>query len=122
MLVVGDSLIRKRLNDLARELGLASEEDAINYLLNIYGRYGSAIKYAKILEESARQVRELAGEFKKTIEATNELKALCREANELEELMNTLGKPYVTHCLSTGRVEEIKKVINAVLNFCSLSR
>lgn len=105
MFIVTDPLIKRRLRDLARELGLNNEEEVITYLLNNYSKY----KY----------VSDDYGQLVNTADPWSELKDLCSERNKLLSLLNILSRKYASHCIGVSNVEELRKIVSELLSLCT---
>ncbi len=124
-----DPLIRRRLEDEARELGITADE-FLNMLLNIYARYGKNGKLSafKALGESIDAINSTVEKLNKSIKSLYEISDVLRNSDviqiitavrdlcnsvgkdDIEWLMSVKEKKYLVHSIGTNRVTLISKV------------
>jgi hypothetical protein len=124
-----DPLIRRRLEDEAKELGVTADE-FLNMLLNIYARYGKNGKLSafKALGESIDAINSTVEKLNKSIKSLYEISDMLRNSDvvqiifavrdlcnsvgrdDIEWLMNVKKKKYLVHSIGINRVTVISKV------------
>jgi len=124
-----DPLVRRRLEDGAKELGVTADE-FLNMLLNIYAKYGKNGKLStfKALGESIDAMNDTVEKLNKSIKSLYEISDMLRNSDvvwvmfavrdlcnsvdkdDIEWLINVKGKDYLAHSLGKNRVALISKV------------
>jgi hypothetical protein len=127
--LIRDPLIKRRLEDEARELGITADE-FLNLLLNIYAKYGKNGKLSvfKALGESIDAMNNTVEKLNKAIRSLYEIsdmlrnndvtwvalavKDLCNSVSrdDIEWLISAKEKNYLIHSLGKNRAELLSKV------------
>jgi len=124
-----DPLVRRRLEDGAKELGVTADE-FLNLLLNIYAKYGKNGKLSafKALGESIDTINDTVEKLNKTIKSLYEISDMLRNSDviwvifavrdlcnsvdkdDIEWLINVKEKEYLAHSIGKNRIALISKV------------
>jgi len=124
-----DPLVRRRLEDGAKELGVTADE-FLNMLLNIYAKYGKngKLNAFKALGESIDAINDTVEKLNKTIKSLYEISDMLRNSDvmwvmfavrdlcnsvdkdDIEWLINVKEKEYLAHSIGKNRVALIAKV------------
>jgi len=124
-----DPLVRRRLEDGAKELGVTADE-FLNLLLNIYAKYGKngKLNAFKALGESIDAINDTVEKLNKTIKSLYEISDMLRNSDviwvifavrdlcnsvdkdDIEWLINVKEKEYLAHSIGKNRVALIAKV------------
>ena len=124
-----DPLVRRRLEDGAKELGVTADE-FLNMLLNIYAKYGKngKLNAFKALGESIDAINDTVEKLNKTIKSLYEISDMLRNSDviwiifavrdlcnsvdkdDIEWMINVKEKEYLAHSIGKNRVALISKV------------
>jgi len=127
--LIKDPLIKRRLEDEARELGITADE-FLNLLLNIYAKYGKngKLNAFKALGDSINAINDTVERLNKSIKALYEISDMLRNSNvmqiisavrdlcnfvsrdDIEWLISAKEKNYLIHSLGKNRAELLSKV------------
>ncbi len=108
-----DTLTRKYLEQLVRELGLHDEEEAIQYLAQLVNRYGKKISAVRAMNEAAERLEKVVEKLEKSNKRRErleiEIALLCRSVSEedIDWLKSLPEKNYMRKIISSGRIERL---------------
>ncbi len=108
-----DTLTRKYLEQIVRELGLHDEEEAIQYLAQLVARYGKKVSAVKAMNETVSRLENVVQRLERLEEKHEELeKTIAELCSSLEDVdiawMKSLPqKKYAEKTIGKGRVKRL---------------